>query len=117
MRGDAAKRFCSHCGKFVHNLSEMPADQAEQLVCTSAGNLCVRFARDAASGQVITLNYARKARYSRRRAIGTVASIIAAICAAGGWAAMKFLRKPDPPAQMMIMGDLALPPVNPRPRK
>jgi hypothetical protein len=117
MQGDATKRFCSHCGKFVHNLSEMPADEAERLVCASAGNLCVRFARDAASGRVITLNYASKAKYSRRRAIGTVASIVAAVCAAGGWAAVKFLRKSDPPSRMMIMGDIALPPVNPPQQK
>ena len=56
MSGDRQTRFCQHCQKHVQNLSAMPADEAERLVCQSAGRLCVRFERDAA-GEVITLNY------------------------------------------------------------
>ena len=56
MAGDARTRFCEHCQKHVHNLSAMPLAEAERLVCESAGNLCVRFEREA-SGKVITLDY------------------------------------------------------------
>jgi hypothetical protein len=56
MAGDNTKRFCQHCRKHVHNLSAMPADEAERRVCESAGRLCVRFARDEA-GKVLTLDY------------------------------------------------------------
>jgi hypothetical protein len=56
MRGDDKSRFCGHCQKHVHNLSAMSADEAERLVCESAGRLCVRFARDE-HGKVMTLDY------------------------------------------------------------
>lgn len=59
MTGDAQSRFCAHCNKHVHDLSAMPRAQAEQLVCQSAGHLCIRLARDEA-GQVITLDYRRQ---------------------------------------------------------
>src|SRR3954465_2557570 len=60
MAGDRRVRFCPQCKKNVYNLSAMPRDEAERLVCESAGNLCVRFYRDAA-GRVITLDYRRPA--------------------------------------------------------
>jgi hypothetical protein len=114
MAGDSTKRFCKHCRKFVHNLSEMPADEAERLVCENAGNLCVRFARDTTSGSVLTLNYASVTKASRGRAIMVVASILSALGFTGGWAAYKLLREPDPPAVQMMMGDIApVPPSQP----
>lgn len=116
MSGDARRRFCSHCNKFVHNLSEMPSDEAEKLVCESGGNLCVRFARDAQSGKILTLDYAPVPKSSRRRAIATIASVIAAVACGGGWTAIKLLRKPVP-ARMFVAGDISAParPVNPSP--
>ena len=39
MTGDAARRFCAGCQKHVHNLSAMPREEAERLVCESAGRL------------------------------------------------------------------------------
>jgi len=56
MQGDEATRFCKHCQKSVHNLSAMPKAQAERLICESAGNLCIRFAKTA-DGQIATLDY------------------------------------------------------------
>lgn len=43
MRGNREIRFCSHCAKNVHNLSEMTHFQARKLVAQSNGNLCVRY--------------------------------------------------------------------------
>jgi hypothetical protein len=43
MSGDDARRFCDHCTKHVHNLSEMPRSEATKLV-SSGQNLCVRYA-------------------------------------------------------------------------
>jgi hypothetical protein len=64
MQGAGAVRFCGHCQKNVYNLSAMPREEAERIVCEKAGNLCARFATDAA-GAVITLDY--QAAKRRRR--------------------------------------------------
>src|SRR5262245_32535988 len=76
MSGDEARRFCEHWGKRVRNLTALPADEAERLVCQRAGDLCVRFARDASTGAVLTLDYARRPQTSRRRAVLVIASIL-----------------------------------------
>lgn len=109
MAGDGASRFCSHCQKFVHNLSAMPADEAERLVCGNAGNLCVRFARDPQTGGVLTLGYARKPRTSRARGLATITAIGGAIVSVAAWAGVKALRKQPPAPPVFVMGDSVLP--------
>lgn len=42
MTGDDQSRFCSHCEKSVHNLAEMSAGDAEQLLCNTSGRVCIR---------------------------------------------------------------------------
>ena len=59
MEGDAADRrarFCAHCQRPVHDLSAMRSDEVVDLICGSAGRLCVRF-EAAPDGQVKTLDY------------------------------------------------------------
>jgi hypothetical protein len=56
MRGDEIRRFCQGCQKHVHNLSAMSQSEAEQLVCRTRGELCVRFVRQT-SGALATLDY------------------------------------------------------------
>jgi hypothetical protein len=114
MTGDDRRRFCRHCGKFVHNLSAMPSDQAEALICSAAGSLCVRFARDQRTGQPITLDYRPPPRVSRGRRIAVVTSILASICMAATWVVYKVFYKPPTPTQIpMVMGEIA--PVRPPP--
>jgi hypothetical protein len=109
MDGDDTRRFCAHCQKFVHNLSAMPTDQAERLVCENAGNLCVRFAREESSGRVVTLDYAPRV-ISRRRAILTILAIAGSCGFTAAWTAYKLLRKdPAPAATRMLVGDMVLP--------
>jgi hypothetical protein len=110
MRGDEKKRFCEHCGKFVHNLAGMPADEAEALLCGSAGSLCVRFEVRAAPAAV-PLTYRAAPVASRRRALATVASLIGAVSFTGGWGACKVLfKKPvPPPATTFVLGAVAMP--------
>src|SRR5262245_61842697 len=79
MEGDHRRRFCDRCQKHVHDVSAMPQDEAERLLCESAGSLCVRFARDAESGRVITLDYRPKPTTTRRRALLKIASIVGAL--------------------------------------
>lgn len=45
MQGDEQIRFCSHCAKDVHNLSEMTRKRARKIVAASNGNICVRYIR------------------------------------------------------------------------
>jgi hypothetical protein len=51
MTGDETKRYCGQCRKHVHNLSEMPADEAEALL--QLGSVCVRYRSDE-RGRIIT---------------------------------------------------------------
>src|SRR3954468_15236898 len=114
MTGDAKRRFCAHCNKFVHNLTEMPTDEAERLVCSSAGEFCVRFARDPETNRIYTLDYRPPPQPSRRRAVVTVLSIFSAICFSSTWAICKVLRKPPPaptpPAMTYVAGGASAPP-------
>ena len=45
MVGDERRRFCSQCSLNVYNLSGMTRDEAENLLLTSEGRVCVRFYR------------------------------------------------------------------------
>ena len=45
MRGNSEIRFCDHCAKDVHNLSEMTRKKARKLVAQSNGGICVRYIR------------------------------------------------------------------------
>ena len=45
MRGNNEIRFCDHCAKDVHNLSEMTRKKARKLVAQSNGGICVRYIR------------------------------------------------------------------------
>ncbi|MBX7224163.1 MAG: ankyrin repeat domain-containing protein [Blastocatellia bacterium] len=43
MKGNDTVRFCSHCSKSVHNLSEMTRSEAIKLVGKSNGKLCIQY--------------------------------------------------------------------------
>lgn len=47
MVGDDRSRFCTHCQKHVHNLSEFTPREALDLVLRSGGRLCLSIERDA----------------------------------------------------------------------
>lgn len=53
MAGDERKRFCGQCNLNVYNLSGMTRDEAENLLITSEGRLCIRFYRRA-DGTILT---------------------------------------------------------------
>jgi hypothetical protein len=106
MAGDERSRYCDHCQKQVHNLSAMPREEAERLVCEAAGSLCVRYARDE-SGRVMTLDYEPLPRRRKRQwwvaslSAGGVAAAIAA--ALWGWAS------PKPKSPTMVLGGIRPP--------
>jgi hypothetical protein len=111
MAGDEQRRFCSHCGKFVHNLSAMPRDEAERLVCSAAGSMCVRFTRDLSTMHTVTLDYRPSPRVSRSRVLAVVLSLLTSTSVTASWAAWKLFRKPPPTVRMNVMGDFAPLPV------
>ena len=45
MIGDERKRFCSECGKHVHNLSAMTASEAQKFADETQGRECVAYIR------------------------------------------------------------------------
>jgi hypothetical protein len=53
MHGDSRVRFCDHCRLNVYNLSDMTRDQAEALLESREGRLCVRYYQRT-DGGVIT---------------------------------------------------------------
>ena len=55
MFGDDRKRFCGDCKLNVYNLSDMTRREAENLLISSEGRLCVRFFRRA-DGTMLTKN-------------------------------------------------------------
>jgi hypothetical protein len=115
MKGDNQRRFCEHCQKFVHNLSEMPAEQAERLICETAGNLCARFARDPMNGRVITLDYAPRPRRARLRGLLIIASLLASGSIAAAWAVYELYLKPAPAQQQIYEAGMVAPVVTPPP--
>jgi hypothetical protein len=53
MTGNDEVRFCSHCAKDVHNLSEMTRAKAEKVIKESNGKLCVRYVKTP-NGKLVT---------------------------------------------------------------
>jgi hypothetical protein len=82
MRGDERVRFCGRCRKNVYDLSEMTRAEAEMLLRSHAGELCVSILRRA-DGTVITSDcpVGVRARRVRRLAILAVGAGAAAVIA------------------------------------
>jgi hypothetical protein len=110
MTGDGRRRFCAHCQKHVHDLSAMSADEAERLICSAAAALCVRFARDPKTDQVVTLDYRPVPPASRRRAMVVFAAILTACGVSGAWATIRILHNPPPPPANHVLGEMLVPP-------
>jgi hypothetical protein len=105
--GGGASRFCSHCNRHVHNLSAMPADAAQRVICESAGRLCIAYVPDE-QGCVTTLEYAKpkRPRYGWKlvAALGGFGALTSGVLAA------VFGAKPAPkPPMPMIMGGAMAP--------
>jgi hypothetical protein len=137
MRGDDRVRFCGQCKLNVYNLTDMPRDEAENLIHEREGRLCVRFfKRD--DGTVLTRDCPVGLRAVRQRLIRSAAALAGLLLAMIGGTAFgsrlsrwlpNSLRTPSqslsqwveptpdpiacqPPAMMgkMFMGEMALPP-------
>ena len=91
MIGTQSKRFCGQCRLNVYNLSGMTRREAEQLIASTEGRLCVRFYRRA-DGTILTENCpvglrALKRRLSRIRS-ATVSAILSFLAGLGLYTAL-----------------------------
>jgi hypothetical protein len=88
MRGSDRVRFCKHCQLNVYNLSAMSRIDAEELVNSQEGRLCVSFYRRQ-DGTVITSDCGGGIRFAARRAwrmaSGAVAAAACIVLAPLGW--------------------------------
>ncbi|MBI3650416.1 MAG: carboxypeptidase regulatory-like domain-containing protein [Acidobacteria bacterium] len=84
MTGDEQTRFCQECNKHVYNLSAMTRRQAEAMIATSRGNLCVRFNRQA-DGTLLTMDevstFALKLPPPNRRPSPVASAVVSALMA------------------------------------
>ncbi len=74
MQGDNQVRFCSHCRLNVYNLSEIPRDEAENLVRSREGRLCVRFYRRQ-DGTILTRDCPVGSAALQQRLVRSIAAI------------------------------------------
>ena len=80
MVGGERVRYCRSCEKNVYNLSEMTKDEAENLLQTHDGKLCIRYYQRA-DGKIMTQNCPVGLR-TLRRAYLTVNAKVAALLTA-----------------------------------
>ncbi|MBA3805681.1 MAG: hypothetical protein H0X14_08235 [Acidobacteria bacterium] len=78
MIGDERARFCGQCKLNVYNLSGMTIRQAESLIASAEGRLCVRFYRRA-DGTILTENCPVGLRAIKRRLSRTASATLSAI--------------------------------------
>jgi len=107
MSGSARGRFCQHCQKTVHDLSAMPRDQAERLVCQTAGSLCVRVTR-LSDGRLQTLDYQpavpqRRSSWPIWSVVALAGGLMAGVVNAALFGSRVF------PTSTRVMGSIALP--------
>ena len=80
MVGGERVRYCRACEKNVYNLSEMSQDEAEKLLETHEGELCIRYYQRA-DGKILTQNCPVGLRLMRRVYL-KMASRVSAVCGA-----------------------------------
>jgi hypothetical protein len=78
MIGTERARFCGQCRLNVYNLSGMTKREAEQLIASSEGRLCVRFYRRA-DGTILTENCPMGLRTLKRRLSRTASAALSTI--------------------------------------
>ena len=106
MVGDERVRYCGSCSLHVYNLSGMTKREAEVLVTSAEGRLCVRFYRRA-DGTILTRNCPVGLSAVRRRVTRVAGSALSAVVAFFAGLGINFGtdRALSPP----VMGESAVP--------
>ena len=102
MSGNERVRFCGECQLNVYNLSGMSRREAEALITSTEGRLCVRFYRRA-DGKILTRNCPVGLRAIKRRASRLARAAISGVL--GFFAGLGF---------NFALGEGSEPPVPPR---
>ena len=103
MRGDERVRFCARCSLNVYNLSAMTRREAERLVVSNEGRLCVRFYRRG-DGTILTQNCpAGLARLRLRVSRAASAAAAAAVGLFAGVASAPDAKQSPPPDAAVIL--------------
>ena len=113
MTGSARVRFCATCNLNVYNLSAMTRADAERLVMSTEGRLCVRFYRRA-DGTILTQNCPTGLAALKRRVARVVSGVLTAVlsfCAGVGfYSSVGVSEEPIPPMmETMPQEDTAAP--------
>jgi len=124
MLGDSRKRYCGECKLNVYNLSDMTEAEAENLIMSAEGRLCVRF-YERADGSVLTedcpVGWAKVKQRTRAYVTALASLIFTFFGALGMVAAFKKSNQavvgsmtyqtptPTPKETPYVMGDIAVP--------
>ena len=92
MHGDDRTRFCDSCSKRVYNLSGMTRADAEALVVSCEGKICIRFFRRH-DGTMLTADCPVGLARVRRRMALVAAGVVAIVASVAG-AAFGAMRNP-----------------------
>lgn len=78
MRGNERVRFCDQCSMNVYNLSNMTKKDAEALILSTEGRLCVRYYHRA-DGSILTANCPVGLRALKRRVSGFSRAVVSSV--------------------------------------
>jgi hypothetical protein len=78
MRGNERVRFCDQCSMNVYNLSNMTKKDAEALVLSTEGRLCVRY-YNRTDGTILTKNCPVGLRALKRRVSGISRAVVSSV--------------------------------------
>lgn len=78
MRGNERVRFCGECSMNVYNLSNMSRKDAEALIVSAEGRLCVRY-YSRADGTILTKNCPVGLQAIKRRMSGISRAVISSV--------------------------------------
>lgn len=82
MTGDNRVRHCQECKLNIYNLSDMTRAEAERLIATREGRLCVHYYRRA-DGTILTRDCPRGLRAVTERILRIAAAVLSAITSVG----------------------------------
>ena len=121
MIGNERARFCGQCNLNVYNLSSMSWSEAEHLIASNEGRLCVRFYRRR-DGSIITENcpvglraLKRRLSYVRKAVTSALLTFFAGVGIFEAASVVANRIAPQRTMGVMRMGDIYLPPVTPPP--
>lgn len=109
MRGDERARFCGQCEKTVYDLSSLSRSEAEALLVSREGAICVRLFRRV-DGTVLTADCPVGARRKRVRLTVISAAGAGALIAAAVTGLRAYTCSMEDERGSVVMGDMAPPP-------